>query len=281
MGALGELFSSTAACWPGNDVATVCYCDSFQWLCTGCDTTEHSVPGIVANDSRLRVPCLGCHVAVAGSPAAWSSNTFGTDRQLLWFGGSFAGMLSPLATVFYADWLQSVPTRYAVEARRFEPYRAQLVLWLVGLAFGLVMRLSMRSLQSPRDLNVPSPRAIAFTNPWSAEVLWLTVAGLVGVFALVSSGTDPQPQWPAFELGALSLVAVLSGCFSGQAWRGHIAAMLAGAACLYGMVCTTSGSMGYGKFCWDRSLSGLSRWLGISTSNDMRIAATGKLQLGN
>ncbi len=50
------------------------------------------------------------------------------------------GMLAPLAAIFYANWLAAVPARYAVEAKQFEPYRAQVVTWLVVLGMGLIVR---------------------------------------------------------------------------------------------------------------------------------------------
>lgn len=171
--------------------------------------------------------------ALAGWPTLLAYGLLALVTACLWrnneVGGRYAGlasyaalialllgMLAPIAAVFYADWLEAVPGRYAAGARQFEPYRAQVVAWLCALAFGLGVRLS------------------ASQKRWSArgEAMWIGLAVIVGVLALVGSAMDRETIWPVTELSTLALLTVLSGCFAGQSWRGHIAAVIASAACL-------------------------------------------------
>ena len=125
------------------------------------------------------------------------------------------GMAAPLAAVCYAEYLAADSIHYSFTTQRFGAYRAQVLLWLAALAVGLVMRWSTASKKWPL----------------SGEVAWCSLAGLVAFLSLTSSSIESEPLWAVSELGVLALVAVLSSCISGQAWRGHAAAVLAGAAC--------------------------------------------------
>lgn len=126
------------------------------------------------------------------------------------------GLLAPLGAVSYASWLAADATRSFAQAADFEPYRMLVGLWLLSLCIGLLYR--MLVLQDGKSQSS------------AAEVAWILLATTVGLLSLVSIVRDPNPIWPLWQLSALALLAVLSGVASGQAWRGHVAAVLAAAA---------------------------------------------------
>lgn len=121
------------------------------------------------------------------------------------------GLLAPLVSSFYAQWLESAPGRYSAAAKGFEPYRAQLVLWMIALGVGWLVRVANHRRETSAV----------------GEALWIAMASIVGALSLIASSMDPGKVWPAGLLSALALVTVLSGLASRQAWRGHLAAVTA------------------------------------------------------
>ncbi len=98
----------------------------------------------------------------------------------------------------------------------FAPYRAQLLGWLA--CYSSVCHASINA-------------AEALAHSRREHVVGVSLC-VVGALAFISSAADPDLRWPVAQLGLLALIAVLSSCFSGQAWRGHMAAIIAGAACI-------------------------------------------------
>ncbi len=204
----------------------------------------------------LGLLCLGASIVVIAFPAA---ELRGIDRlggtavlltsvvtlSLMWFlsvrrsFSKFAllaltlGLLAPLATASYTSWLVAVPSRQSVAAAGFEPLRGLLALWLVALATGLGVRLiAWRQGTSLK---------------WTGELAWILLAGLISILATISISQDPNYVWPLMELSGLALIGVMSSVLSGQAWRGHLAAVAAAMGLSVWLVHPTLG-LGASKF---------------------------------
>lgn len=121
------------------------------------------------------------------------------------------GLVSPLASMFFATWLDAVPGRHSPLAFRFEPYRAQIVLWLLALAIAVCVRFAARG----QRMSVVG------------EAAWIALACLVAILGLIATTQDPQGIWPRFEMSVLALIIVVSSVVSQQSWRGHLAAVAA------------------------------------------------------
>ncbi len=125
------------------------------------------------------------------------------------------GLLAPLASAAYGSWLISNPAHSLAAAQDFEPFRLLIALWLIALGIGLAVRLAA----------VQRGQVISSAG----EVAWVGLAAIVAGLSLVSTTQDPNPLWPLAELSALALISALSSLASGQAWRGHLAAVAAAA----------------------------------------------------
>ncbi|MEZ6138427.1 MAG: hypothetical protein R3C53_26390 [Pirellulaceae bacterium] len=123
------------------------------------------------------------------------------------------GLITPLGAAAYTSWLIAVPERASAAALGFEPIRALISLWLITLTIGLGVRIG--AAQQGRVMRR------------FGETAWVLLAMVVAVLAIMSTTQDPNFRWPLFELTALALITVLSGVFSGQPWRGHLAAVAA------------------------------------------------------
>lgn len=132
------------------------------------------------------------------------------------------GLAAPLAAVSYADWLLAHPSASSIASKHFEPYRLMVVLWLVALAVGLGVRMVATWVARP-DADGRS----AFSR--LGEFAWVALAVAVGLLGLIATTQDPSPRWPLAELSVLACIAALSSVVSAQAWRGHVAAVLAAA----------------------------------------------------
>ncbi len=133
------------------------------------------------------------------------------------------GLAAPLTAASLASFLVAHPQYKLITAADYEPYRLQLILWLVALFIGYIVRLlALRRLAMAHDT---SGKVL---NPLG-EAAWILLATMVACLALVSTWNDPDPRWPLAELSGLALIGVLSGVAAGQAWRGHLAAVAAAA----------------------------------------------------
>lgn len=125
------------------------------------------------------------------------------------------GLLAPLASAFYAARFIGI-NAWLTEAAYFEPYRMLVALWLLALVIGLFIRIWRAQQNKTLDAR--------------GEAAWIILSILVGSLGLIGTAHDPNPWWPLSELAVLSALALLSGIWSGQIWRTHVAAVLAAAA---------------------------------------------------
>jgi hypothetical protein len=145
------------------------------------------------------------------------------------------GMLAPISGSFYASMLAIRPELAHPAAAGFEPWRSMQIVWLLVLFGGLLMRiqltlrlLSGRTPQATLD-SIPSNSMDATTTRWS-DALWVGLATCVTILAFVGLRQDPNVVWPMVQLSTLAILGAFSGIVSGQAWRGHLAAILAAAS---------------------------------------------------
>ncbi|MCA9128297.1 MAG: hypothetical protein KDB22_14495, partial [Planctomycetales bacterium] len=125
------------------------------------------------------------------------------------------GLLGPVVSACYANWLSADLSRSFASAQSFEPIRVLQATWLAGLTVGLFVR--VRAEQHSQRLSI------------MGQFAWLFLAACVVVLALVGVLRDPNPWWPWTQLSSVALLAAISGVVSGQAWRGHLAAVAAAA----------------------------------------------------